>query len=331
MSGTWVEKPYVHKSDLDIEAIPWSKADNVAKAQFVSKVRRTQTTFQGGVFLGELSKTIVQIRNPVRSLRKGFHSYLDAVKSRASKVKRSRSSSRKKREALSDMVSDTWLEYSFGWVPLLSDIDDAAKALAESGTKFPPWKMVKGYGSERIQWRDSILTVSSATLPSMRYSSKQFTKAEVIYYGQVGVNTSSVANPQRVGFDSSNWVPTLWELVPYSFLIDYFANIDDIIDAVTLTNSGIRWISRTIRLADEAWAYNPEPRYLSSSTVNILPYAASGSTGNYYERAYVQRAKYNGSLVPNLQFSLPTSPKKLLNMAALVVRSKDLSRSLHRL
>jgi hypothetical protein len=325
--GAYAYKPYYAASDYTIENLPWSKADNLAKANFIKKVRQTQTSFQGGVFLGELSEAMLQIRSPVRSLRKGVSNYLDAVKTRAKSARRI--PNRKKRNSsLREMVSDTWLEYSFGWSPLLNDIEDGARTIADAIHREDiTRKMVVGYGEDKIMVRNQSneVSISAGTLPFISMSLRYYTKAQVKYYGLVGVNTYSAANLQRIGFSRNDVLPTLWELVPYSFLVDYFVNVDDIIDAASLTDSGIMWTSRTIRLSNEVEAYAPVTHLTTSSSYQITG-TASASSGIFYKRTSISRSRYFGSLVPSLQFSLPTSPKKLLNIAALWATSNSVSR-----
>jgi hypothetical protein len=139
---------------------------------------------------------------------------------------------------------------------------------------------------------------------------------EVIYRGQVDLVQPVKATWRYFGLDLSSFVPTVWELIPYSFLVDYFANIDDIISAATLNRSTIRWLAKT------------EVQILQAefSSFNLAAFPSNlGSSSGYVimpghaisKRVIVNRAAYTGSLVPTLEFTIPGFGTKWINMAAL--------------
>ena len=47
------------------------------------------------------------------------------------------------------------------------------------------------------------------------------------------------------GFTPSEFIPTAWELLPWSFLIDYFVNIGDVIQANIVSLSDLAWANRS--------------------------------------------------------------------------------------
>jgi hypothetical protein len=120
-------------------------------------------------------------------------------------------------------------------------------------------------------------------------------------------------DPALIGFDLSSWAPTVWELIPYSFLIDYFSNIGDVI--VGWSNLGIQlsWCNRTSRKTIEYTDQTvPHP--------NWGGYAVSHAPAKYFcAKRSVSRATYTGTLVPDVDFEIPDlGSKKWLNIAALI-------------
>jgi hypothetical protein len=71
----------------------------------------------------------------------------------------------------------------------------------------------------------------------------------VWYKGAVRVRAagSVYMDQELLGFSLSDFVPTIWELVPWSFLIDYFTNIGDVLEAWTTCTSDVAWVNRTSR------------------------------------------------------------------------------------
>ena len=103
--------------------------DTQARMAFLQHVRSLRTQFQGGVFLGELKEAIHMIVRPAQALRSAVDVYLGAAKEAARRGKG--------KKAITRAIAGTWLEKSYGWVPMFSDIDSAMKALATTGHLVP--------------------------------------------------------------------------------------------------------------------------------------------------------------------------------------------------
>lgn len=296
-------------------------ADNQAKTNMIKELRRAQTSFQGGVFLGELRETVRAIRNPAQSLRRGLDSYLTALKQRRSRIKGKNPASR--RAALRDILGGTWLEYSFGWKPLLSDIDDAAETLANHMVRSDSLarREVFAEGQTSGVWPRSSSSVSNGPLV-ITYYRRIHEKFTVKYYGQVDVANPHKVGYRKIGLDLSNWLPTAWELLPWSFLIDYFTNVGDIITAATTLRSSVRWMARTsvFEANHKVEGYFVQP--YTNTNKDARGYVAFDP--GFEERSYltINRLPYTGSLVPSFEFQLPGGNTKWINMAALVLQGK---------
>jgi hypothetical protein len=290
-----------------------SPAENAAKTNFINRVREVQTSFQGGVIAGEMGETLRMLRSPVRTLREGLSSYLVTLKKRKRQVKRV--SPKKRLSTARKVLADTWLEYSFGWKPLLNDIDDIAKALADSYvTEDAKWKPINAKGTdESFQSGGMLIGVGGGLCSGVQLSLLRHSAYTVVYRGSV-----SLGNPTQREWKGGNFandfIPTVWELIPYSFLVDYFTNVGDVINAATLFRSNLRWIARTQVETHECEILAGEATFFSGA----------GTTGKSYgqlkgKQGYkiVGRAPYTGSLVPSLEFTIPNTVNKWLNIAAL--------------
>lgn len=302
-----------------------TSADNAAKFHFTQKGISVTQKFQGGIFLGELRETLHMIRQPAKAFREGLSRYFISVK----KLRRIRN-----RKLLGRAVTDTWLEFAFGWRPLVSDIDAGAKALADLQASDPSFERITGRGSSFVD-RGSLPVGASNGGLSWTYRPARFDKATVIYRGAIGVtpSKSKLLDPAYLGFDPVSWVPTVWELIPYSFLVDYFTNIGDVINAWAFQRGSLRWCNRTI--VREAVRSNKELNYISFKQIgsdfggyktftqqSITCPLMNGPDGPHFgetRRRFIQRASFSGSLIPNFQFEVPGVGTKWINIGALAV------------
>lgn len=187
-----------------------------------------------------IGNTATRLAGAFRSLRKfDIHGTARAlgVELSARKVKRLGKNQRASKGDGFLFASNSWLEYKFGWLPLLSDVRGAAEALAK--------------------YHASDYSVGSA-------SGKHHFANQYIYKIPIGVTgsiarTSTVEVTTRVKFrfrtkdglfnESPNMGlsdPLLlaWELLPYSFVVDWFLPVGDYLGNLTASN-GLQFLSGT--------------------------------------------------------------------------------------
>jgi hypothetical protein len=112
-----------------------SSADTEALGKFASKLVDVRSAVQGGVVLGELGQTLRMIRHPAQGLRRLVTDW--HTEARLIRQGRTVGSLASRMRRVAQNLGDAWLEHAFGWKPLLSDIDGACKALAESNVGRP--------------------------------------------------------------------------------------------------------------------------------------------------------------------------------------------------
>lgn len=292
------------------------RANLTALRKWVSRATAVQRKMQGAVFIGEIREAIRMIRNPFQVLYRGQYSHIQSVIAHKWAGLRGRKPTHRR---LHQLASDAWLESAFGWRPLLADIDDGISALAHLATKHPPSERVYGKGEERIQTAQTQFryTLGHATIDAVRASQEE---AFVRYHGSVWVDPVDY-NPtaHTFGVDLGDLLPAAWELIPWSFLADYFVNIGDIIEAASFNRSAIRWIEKgTKRVSRNLIALNGFPSPPPSGWSNVVNACSCACVlqSEYEERS---RGDYTTlSLVPELAFKIPGSSMKWLNIAALL-------------
>jgi hypothetical protein len=298
-----------HMSVLDSpSSASTTAADNKAKMYFLRKLMESQRTFQGGVFLGELRETLRQLRNPAKALRNSIDSYRREAKKRLRREKNYRRANR--------AIRNTWLEYQYGWAPLMSDVKSGAEALARYGQKLRyPGIFLVGRGDIDSNL-DFVRTQNTASSNgcSFKYIKDTWSAASVKYYG---MTTSIPVNPitsaaSIAGVMPRDFLPTVWEIIPYSFLVDYFTNIGDMIQGYAWQRAGLRWSTKTTiqyrRMSVSSRSYLPATNYAIRASV---------PSETFHESKMVTRNVYNGTFIPSITFEIPGFGTKWMNLAAL--------------
>jgi len=295
-----------------LDADLMAATENIASGRFYAKASQVLTTVQGGVVLGELRKTARMIRNPLLALRDGVKSFKNTLKERFLRTpKRLRHR----------VVSDTYLEYVYGWRPLIYDIQggcEAAKRIFDrppSVTVFHRQRGLKSGNSE--------LGTEGYTVSGLRYRTVRLThyEASVTYLASVRLQFNGYpASMVDLGFTPWNIIPTAWELVPWSFMVDYFSNVGDVLTALTFPSTAMRWGITSRRQSatrqiigiwiDEATA---------KSTVTPSRYrgcSVQGCQSGVIRRSEVSRRLDTPSL-PTLHMKLGGNIRHVLNIGAL--------------
>lgn len=317
-------------SDLSSDPLV-AEADNMAVTNYIRSANKARRVINGGELIGEWAELVRQVGNPGKSLRKGLDSYLRSVKKRAYGRKVRRLPAHRRARVQAKIISDTWLEASFGWRPTVGEISNVIKYIMETE---PASRLavreIRGIGRvEDSAWQQN----SSAKFPINHGPPTQYVRQRnsarviVVYRGQFGMHTNAVMNiTEKQGIAPHDWIPTAWELVPYSFLSDYFANLGNIITALSFPKNQIRWTMRTIIRESKAVWTDPEyswsdPYWGRTDRTSDSKQVLSSGAASRIVRT-VDRAPYTGDLVPTLSFSIPSSGTQWLNMAALFAGSR---------
>lgn len=298
-------------------------ADNEARMRFYKAAKSAQTAFRSLTVVGELAETLRMLRNPGRALRRGLDDYVTAVNKRSRRAKRS---------SLNRIVSETWLEHVFGWQPLISDIKSGGEALNRRLNRFAGnYTRISGSGGYNTSTFSTLDQVARPYI-TVYYRTLTLDKVSVRYYGQI---RSVCENPIEADMTlfGANWreiVPTAWELIPYSFLVDYFTNIGDVLDAWSVRASDIAWASSS--------THRIRRRYVRDEFVSKGALEATvtvhGWTDRYIntspfvnETKTIERAPHTPSL-PTLRLEIPGMGTKWINMSALLGARNRTRRSL---
>jgi hypothetical protein len=312
-------------------AIPTSSysAEQRALARFNAKAAEANRQFQGGVFFAELGKTLHGIAHPAEALFKGLNAYFGAatklrrsiIKDRATYLALSKSRRRQVAKATTKAVTGLWLEQSFHWLPLMYDIQGAVSAYLALSDRWPTtFVKVSATVKESETATPGELSVGEGiTFP---YVDHRSAGASVRMYGKVRIGHRDPVLPdlKAIGFDIRSFLPTVWELIPYSWAVDYFTNIGDMLYAASYGSGDIQWASIGIKRFSNCSCTLGVSNYLMkppSGWTNVLAYAVMKPSVVALEKAVISRAQYTGNFIPLPDLKVPgLSSLKWLNLGA---------------
>lgn len=292
-----------------------SSADAKASNSFLGKVRESRVRVSGPTFLGEIRETISMIRRPASVMLDFLNDYVSRVKA----IKRQRK--RRPTEWI-NKAGDLWLEGTFGWVPLMRDIQDAKDAYNSLIDKDRVVYISAG-GVDQKKFPDELTYTTypgtGSWLQIMLASENAFNRHIVRYRGAMLAQAATTARDRfaRFGFTPSEFAPTAWELLPWSFLIDYFASIGDVITGLVTDTSQVRWVNKSeVKIASrDTRAYIRHPR--SDWPQFVYDDFSSPGTATIVSRT-VKRSVGVNIPTPSLHFKLQQSDMHLANIAGLL-------------
>ena len=123
--------------------------------------------------------------------------------------------------------SRNYLEFHFGWSPLLKDIHDACEVLES------PFKAFHVHSSRTGSWPDSFnvsKTSNDGTWVTKETRDGRYLQTVKLQADLIITNPNTAMMQQ---FGIANPVAIAWELVPFSFVLDWFVNVGDYLNSLT--------------------------------------------------------------------------------------------------
>jgi len=184
-----------------------------------------------------VASTASKFANAFRALRKGrlgdFAKEVGLTTDlRASRAYRDRYLQKQKSgQDVRQFAAQTWLEYSYAWKPMISDVHSQAENLARTleNNAFI-LRMGRSSAKGYQQYRESS-TTSDQVWTTDRTVIVQTRESYTVRY-RVPNGPAQVANT----FGLTNPLLVAWELVPFSFVADWFLPIGDFLEGLTAWN-----------------------------------------------------------------------------------------------
>jgi hypothetical protein len=309
-------------------------AESRASELFFRKAQDALSSFQGGVFIAELGKAIRGIRNPALALKTYLGDHALRAKARRRNLLRDKRRLRAGNSTrtgdfgmgLDKAISDLWLESAYAWKPLVADLEGAAESLARLSS-LEDSKIVSAEGFDDWASDGPIVTLSSPDgYHGIRFRRRNIESAKCRFYGKVvaynDLAPGSFAGflSRRLGLNLAQALPTAWELVPFSFVADYFSNLGGMISAYSFPLSAIRWVNRATMKRARMICTEPSFVHSPNSPSQTYEYQVE-NPGSYTatKDQFVRSAFNPGNILPSLRLTVPGVDgwPKWLNLAAL--------------
>lgn len=297
--------------------IPWIINAN-ADYKLIDKINEQMVgqTFHAGIALAEGQRSFQMIGDTAKAIAKSLREVKRGNFAGAAKAlgvtpqrlkKKHKAPSWGNRRSISESeTSRRWLELQYGWMPLIKDVHSAAAQLATRLEK----PLQKTYSART---RVSLTYDFPPTLST--WGGTAVHEHRRTYKVLVSENPSSVAIAKNLGLLDPLGVA--WEIMPWSFVIDWFIPIGSYLQARTTISS----ITGTHRLSDFR-STRKTVTSVPTDTSNFVQLDAGGS--NYYWAVdrYPERAYFDVALPKFKPLSKALSVQHCVNAIALLVASR---------
>lgn len=167
----------------------------------------------------------------------------------------------------SDDVSKMWLEIQYGWRPLINDVYEANSAYAALTAKS---RVERYIASHRVRNDYNVTNFAGTT----DYTGSAISSKRIVYEA-----AELLSLPRTLGLIDPR--PVVWEIVPFSFVVDWFIPIGTYLDNLaTIPKLTGRFLIQQKRVNQFQWSGS------SPSPDNIAFVGASGTSfTTYYTRS----------------------------------------------
>lgn len=188
--------------------------------------RMNASDLLGGEILADLDKTVSMLRRPFQSARSLT---MKMIRHRDKRIGKTACSAAK-------AASSAWLEYRYGWQPIILDADTIIQSTIQMKSGLNRQRLVA-----RAQEADEasitsqfsgVIWLDPATASGTVKTTKRYRSCAGVIYDRCDRGTSERVD-RMLGYRPRDLAATFWEVIPYSYVCDWFVNVGDWIQAVT--------------------------------------------------------------------------------------------------
>lgn len=231
------------------------------KSALLESVDPARLALAGLPFLGELRATCQMIRKPFSFL------------ARLPKGQRSTPLGQHLRNLGLGPTSNGWLQYQYGWKPLMGDLASVAAMCGSFGSDYHDY--LNGFPSNRSLSRSSEYATSSQEWIEGDYSRHIVSCSKTARYDCVyGIKpahetSDALSKPAflaaKLGLTLPDIASTVWELTPYSFVADWFLPIGRLLSEMRRTPTRFEIVRENYH---DTWRYTHQEYWKFDGLIN---------------------------------------------------------------
>jgi hypothetical protein len=273
---------YLHKSsaiigELELETASRHNMSSLRSAQLNAAVVKTlvkvaDAKVNVAVALAEASKTSDLILGTAKRIYEAYRAFR---KGDLKGVARNLNITPKR-------LHKSWLEYKYGWMPLLQDVKGSAEYFAQQNLVRP----LRFHCTSRVRetkstsWQYTSARYGGGTVTGNYFLSSDLETRVTVW---CELNSPHIATYQQLGL--TNPLLIAWELVPFSFVFDWFVGVGDYLTAMT-SLQGVT-VYRTLKSVTESDAHiysQPPTTVVAGGWVYETPGQTYSSSERRYDR-----------------------------------------------
>lgn len=293
------------------------KALNQALAKLTRRYRESTQACQGLVVLGELAETLQFLMSPGRGIQSVLKDYMRGVKPYVQLARNSSQYSKRTLRRATRNARDQWLETSFALRPLLNEAEQAAQWFNRNKHRLEQfYDVFKATGTGKLS-----ATGFERQLIAGPFGANwldKYTETSTTKFRGATAAQGSGPGAKAIGFDPASFLPSLWNLIPYSFIVDYFTNLGEVVDTWAMRdvfNAGLQQTNWT-ETVTEIVNIRALPQNVQTAWAEINMTASGG--GEYRRRVgSVTRQRIPSLPTPVIRVRCPNTSTKWINIIAL--------------
>jgi hypothetical protein len=192
-------------------------------------------------------------------------------------------------------VHSTWLEYRYGWLPFMRDVEGQAELLAQQcglGGRPPRFSVRSKVGSISGEKHTNTTYTTWGGQSTANYQEHLTYKQRMYLKAKIEMANSHLAALQQTGI--TNPALLVWEVIPYSFVFDWFISVGQYCQALTAFD-GLSVVDKMLNSEVDVSFRHDEPA--TSTSDGVTAYSLGALNRAFSIRSYLRE--------PSFQLSVP--------------------------
>lgn len=234
-----------------------ASVDSYCAQKFRAKCEERLVLFQGPTFLGELRETIQFLTRPFPALLKASKRFYYKMLRILKKIPARRRNRKGNAKRIAETMQDGWLSWKLAVSPLIGDIESACETIANYD------KTVSLDVSSAHRGTYAVASGTDNPLGGTMY----WNRDTVYRCSMIGQLSARIVPPpgtvdrvmQMIQMDYrgliENFIPTVYQLIPMSFLLDYVSNAGAVLENACVAHPQLAWLSTTRKTTRRRYAW----------------------------------------------------------------------------